>query len=109
LKVRGFQVAPAELEGHLLGHPFVADVCVVGASDEFSGEAPMAFVVPSSEARRLIKTGPRGMSEAKIAISKASFYHPAGASLDVNQSGDSTYRMPRLGINISQGELSLWI
>ena len=46
LKVRGFQVAPAELEGHLLGHPFVTDVCVVGAPDEFSGEAPMAFVVP---------------------------------------------------------------
>lgn len=29
IKVRGFQVAPAELEGHLLDHPYVADVCVV--------------------------------------------------------------------------------
>ena len=34
IKVRGFQVAPAELEGHLLGHPRVADACVVGVPDE---------------------------------------------------------------------------
>ncbi|ETW75263.1 hypothetical protein HETIRDRAFT_481951 [Heterobasidion irregulare TC 32-1] len=45
IKVRGFQVAPAELEGHLLGHPRVADACVVGVPDEYSGEVPMAFVV----------------------------------------------------------------
>ena len=45
IKVRGFQVAPAELEGHLLGHPRVADACVVGVPDEYSGELPMAFVV----------------------------------------------------------------
>ena len=111
LKVRGFQVAPAELEGHLLGHPFVTDVCVVGAPDEFSGEAPMAFVVPSSKAKRLIKTGPRGVSEVKVIISKASLYHSTGVFLDVNQSGltDSTSRMPRFGTNISQGGLSLWI
>ena len=43
--MRGFQVAPAELEGHLLGHPRVADACVVGVPDEYSGEVPMAFVV----------------------------------------------------------------
>ena len=111
LQVRGFQVSPAELEGHLLGHSFVTDVCVVGAPDEFSGEAPMAFVVPSSEAKRLIKTGPRGVSEVKVIISKASLYHSTGVFLDVNQSGltDSTSRMPRFGTNISQGGLSLWI
>ena len=44
IKVRGFQVAPAELEGHLLVHPDVADVCVIAAPDEFSGELPFAFV-----------------------------------------------------------------
>ena len=105
LKVRGFQVAPAELEGHLLGHPFVTDVCVIGAPDEFSGEAPMAFVVPSSEAKRLIKTGPRGVSEVKITITKASFYHSAGVFLDVNQNGltDSTSRMPRWYKHLSGG------
>ncbi|KAI0294956.1 phenylacetyl-CoA ligase [Russula brevipes] len=45
IKVRGFQVAPAELEGHLLSHPDVADVCVVPIPDEFSGELPLAYVV----------------------------------------------------------------
>jgi len=45
IKVRGFQVAPAELEGHLLSHPDVADVCVVPVPDEFSGELPLAYIV----------------------------------------------------------------
>ncbi|KAG9018596.1 hypothetical protein FRB90_011264 [Tulasnella sp. 427] len=44
-KAYGFQVAPAELEGHLLDHPDVTDVCVVGVQDDYSGEVPLAFVV----------------------------------------------------------------
>jgi 4-coumarate--CoA ligase len=51
LKVRGFQVAPAELEGFLLDHPLVGDVGVVGLVDEYSGEVPMAFVALSEEGR----------------------------------------------------------
>jgi len=70
MKVRGFQVAPAELEGHLLDHPYVSDVCVVGVPDEFSGEVPMAFVVPSLKAGELIKTGPQGVLEVKKVICK---------------------------------------
>jgi len=83
MKVRGFQVAPAELEGHLLDHQYVSDVCVVGIPDEFSGEVPMAFVVPSSKARELIETGPQGVLEVKKAICKVG---PAcgGMSLDVD-------------------------
>ncbi|KIJ64488.1 hypothetical protein HYDPIDRAFT_90044 [Hydnomerulius pinastri MD-312] len=45
IKVRGFQVAPAELEGCILDHPEVADTCVVSIQDEYSGELPLAFVV----------------------------------------------------------------
>jgi 4-coumarate--CoA ligase len=74
MKVRGFQVAPAELEGHLLDHPYVTDVCVVGVPDEFSGEVPMAFVVASSEARGLVETGSHGVSEVKNTIRKVRFY-----------------------------------
>ncbi|KAI0324379.1 acetyl-CoA synthetase-like protein [Cubamyces sp. BRFM 1775] len=51
VKVRGFQVAPAELEGHLLTHPDVADSCVVGIPDPYSGELPFAFVVLRPDAR----------------------------------------------------------
>ncbi|KAJ3514400.1 hypothetical protein NLJ89_g2401 [Agrocybe chaxingu] len=57
MKVRGFQVAPAELEGHLLLHPDVVDVCVVGVPDDYSGEVPMAFVVPSPNALKRINQG----------------------------------------------------
>jgi 4-coumarate--CoA ligase len=52
LKVRGFQVAPAELEGHLLDHPLIDDVGVIGLPDEFSGEVPLAFVVLTAQGRR---------------------------------------------------------
>ena len=54
IKVRGSQVAPSELEGHLLSHPDVSDVCVVGAPDDYSGELPVAFIVPSASAKARI-------------------------------------------------------
>ena len=45
IKVKGFQVAPAELEALLRAHPAVADAAVAGVPDERAGEAPKAFVV----------------------------------------------------------------
>jgi acyl-CoA synthetase (AMP-forming)/AMP-acid ligase II len=45
IKVKGFQVAPAELEALLLTHPAIADAAVVGTPDEESGEIPRAFIV----------------------------------------------------------------
>jgi 4-coumarate--CoA ligase len=45
IKFKGFQVAPAELEGVLLSHPAVADAAVVGLPDEEAGEVPVAYVV----------------------------------------------------------------
>ena len=44
------QVAPAELEAHLLSHPDVADCTVIPVPDESAGELPKAFVVKSSSA-----------------------------------------------------------
>ncbi|KAG9118429.1 hypothetical protein FRC07_007067 [Ceratobasidium sp. 392] len=52
LKVKGFQVAPAELEGFLLDHPLVADVGVVGFADEYSGEVPLAFIALSEQGKK---------------------------------------------------------
>jgi acyl-CoA synthetase (AMP-forming)/AMP-acid ligase II len=46
IKVKGFQVAPAELEALLLKHPKIADVAVIPVADEESGEVPKAIVVP---------------------------------------------------------------
>ena len=45
IKVNAFQVAPAEVEAVIVGHPAVADAAVVGAPDPRTGETPVAFVV----------------------------------------------------------------
>jgi len=45
IKYKGFQVAPAELEGILLTHPALADAAVVGLPDEEAGEVPVGYVV----------------------------------------------------------------
>ncbi|KAI3730818.1 hypothetical protein L1987_61996 [Smallanthus sonchifolius] len=50
IKYKGFQVAPAELEGILLGHPSVEDAAVVGLPDKEAGEIPGANVVMSKDA-----------------------------------------------------------
>ena len=46
IKYKALQVAPAELEALILGHPAIADACVIGIADEEAGEVPKAFVVP---------------------------------------------------------------
>ena len=45
IKVSGFQVAPAEVEGVLLGHDGVADCAVFGVADAARGQVPRAAVV----------------------------------------------------------------
>ncbi|WEW56512.1 hypothetical protein PRK78_001957 [Emydomyces testavorans] len=50
IKVKGLQVAPAELEAHLLSHPAVADCAVIPVPDDSAGEFPKAFVVKSPSA-----------------------------------------------------------
>jgi long-chain acyl-CoA synthetase len=61
MKVNGFQVAPAEVEAVLHGHPAVIDCAVFGIADERAGEVPVAAVqldadrpVDERELRRLV-------------------------------------------------------
>lgn len=49
IKVKGIQVAPAELEDLLLGHSKVEDCAVIGIPDDYSGERPFGFVVLKPE------------------------------------------------------------
>ena len=63
IKVNGFQVAPAELEDVLHGHPGVLDCAVFGIADERAGEVPVAAVqidparpVTADELRELVAT-----------------------------------------------------
>ncbi|KAL2074478.1 hypothetical protein VTL71DRAFT_8256 [Oculimacula yallundae] len=54
IKYKGFQVAPAELEGVLVGHDKVADACVLGVwhADQAT-EVPRAYVVKSPAANNI--------------------------------------------------------
>jgi acyl-CoA synthetase (AMP-forming)/AMP-acid ligase II len=45
IKYKGLQVAPAELEALLLGHPAIADAAVIPVADADAGEIPKAFIV----------------------------------------------------------------
>ncbi|KAG5655233.1 hypothetical protein KAF25_001986 [Fusarium avenaceum] len=48
IKVKGQQVAPADLEQVLLGHPDVEDCAVLGIPGAYSSEYPKAFIVLKS-------------------------------------------------------------
>ncbi|KAF7346113.1 hypothetical protein MSAN_01838000 [Mycena sanguinolenta] len=68
IKVRGFQVSPPELEGLILNHPDVSDVCVLGIPDDYSGEVPRAYVVLTEAASSKAKLDPEPI---KASIVKA--------------------------------------
>jgi 4-coumarate--CoA ligase len=53
IKYKGLQVAPAELEAHLLSHPLILDAAVIGIPDpDGSGnELPRAYVVVAENNR----------------------------------------------------------
>ncbi|OJD15233.1 hypothetical protein AJ78_04494 [Emergomyces pasteurianus Ep9510] len=69
IKVKGFQVAPAELEAHLLTHPHVADTAVIAVADDAAGEVPKAYVVKANNApaddRILIRSIQKHVSDQK--------------------------------------------
>lgn len=48
IKYKGLQVAPAELEDTLVGHPEISDAAVIGVPDESAGEVPRAYVVKAA-------------------------------------------------------------
>ncbi|TBU23529.1 amp dependent CoA ligase [Dichomitus squalens] len=119
IKVRGLQVAPSELESHLLDHPDVADVCVVGIPDDFSGELPFAFIVLNDGARVDIeahKRNPYAIKEAMVAHvaeHKAKYKRLAGVEfadmIPKNPSGKLLRRVLREKAKemLSQGKMKL--
>ncbi|KAI0672229.1 phenylacetyl-CoA ligase [Trametes maxima] len=70
IKVKGNQVAPSELEGHLLDHPDVADVAVIGIPDDFAGEAPLAYVVLKPALAAEVAQKPALAEEVKARLQK---------------------------------------
>ncbi len=66
----GEGIAPAEVEGVLMGHPAVADVAVVGVPDEQWGEAGAAWVVARrgqvTDAAELIEFARASLARFKV-------------------------------------------
>ncbi|KAK7039324.1 phenylacetyl-CoA ligase [Favolaschia claudopus] len=75
IKVKAHQVAPAELEGHLLTHNAVADTAVIGVPDDFAGELPFAFIVLKPETAAEVEQNRKKPAELKKSI----FQHVAKA------------------------------
>ncbi len=45
MNVSGHRLSTAEIESALVAHPWVAEAAVVGANDETTGQAVVAFVI----------------------------------------------------------------
>jgi long-chain acyl-CoA synthetase len=69
IKVRGFPVAPAEIETVLLGHPAVKDCAVFGVPDGINGEAVVAAVTT----RALSNAGVAAELAARVDAKLASY------------------------------------
>lgn len=73
IKVRGFQVAPPELEGILLSHPHIVDAAVIGVVHEKHGsELPRAYVVrrPGNDGKKLAENDVKEWVNGKVASYK---------------------------------------
>ena len=72
IKVKGFQVAPAELEDLLRSHPDILDVGVIGVPDERSGELPLAFIVKKPDSNLSEETIHSFVNEHVVAYKRLS-------------------------------------
>ncbi|MGL6234341.1 MAG: acetate--CoA ligase [Segniliparus sp.] len=62
MNVSGHRISTAEVESALVGHGHVAEAAVIGASDETTGQAVVAFVILQQDAP---PTGPELVAELK--------------------------------------------
>ncbi|MEW6529746.1 MAG: AMP-binding protein [Thermodesulfobacteriota bacterium] len=69
IKCKGFQIAPAELEHVLMGHPDIRDAAVIGEPHPEMGEVPVAYVVLKEEGSispdQIIEYAASGMAKYK--------------------------------------------
>jgi acyl-CoA synthetase (AMP-forming)/AMP-acid ligase II len=70
IKVRGFQIAPAEIETVLHGHPAVKDCAVFGVPDGVNGEAVVAAVATHAPGTPAVAAELTARVDAKLASYK---------------------------------------
>ncbi|MFC9895567.1 acetate--CoA ligase [Nocardia sp. NPDC127579] len=67
MNVSGHRISTAEVESALVGHAGVAEAAVVGATDDTTGQAIVAFVILTGEAR---DTGDQLVAELKAEVAR---------------------------------------
>lgn len=72
IKVKGNQVAPAELEALILDHPAISDVAVIGIPTPDGDEAPRAFCVrqPTEEGKKVTEKDVQEFVAGKVVYYK---------------------------------------
>jgi len=70
IKVKGFSVAPAQIEALLLEHPAVVDGAVIAKPDEEAGEVPKAFVVLRADYEQVSAAELMAWANGKLATFK---------------------------------------
>jgi 4-coumarate--CoA ligase len=89
IKCKGLQVAPAEIEHILVGHPDINDAAVVGESHSEYGEVPVAYVVLRDKAtlspEAIIEYAAQGLAKykrlTKVTFTEAIPRSPSGKIL----------------------------
>ncbi len=89
IKCKGLQVAPAEIEHILIGHPDIKDAAVVGEPHPEYGEVPAAYVVLRDEAilssEAIIEYAAQGLAKykrlARVTFTEAIPRSPSGKIL----------------------------
>ncbi|KAI9552448.1 hypothetical protein GHT06_022814 [Daphnia sinensis] len=70
IKVKGFQVAPAELEEVLTTHPAIKEAAVIGIPDERAGELPRAYIVKKPGMESISDSDIHAFVNAKVSAHK---------------------------------------
>jgi acyl-CoA synthetase (AMP-forming)/AMP-acid ligase II len=89
IKCKGLQVAPAEIEHILVGHPDIKDAAVVGEPHSEYGEVPVAYVVLRDKAnlssQAIIEYAAQGLAKykrlARVVFTEAIPRSPSGKIL----------------------------
>ena len=78
MNVSGHRLTTTEIEHSLVSHPWVAEAAVVGANDEITGQAVVAFVIVRSDAAGGPDDGVAVTTALREHVRKQIARHPGG-------------------------------
>jgi len=70
MNVSGHRISTTEVESALVSHPSVAEAAVVGAADETTGQAIVAFVTPKGSVAENVSSGKAFVDELRDHVAK---------------------------------------